>query len=171
MKTAKILMFSLAVIFLSCNEDEDPMPTKAGMVGQWVITALEYRGTTTATVDSVTTKTEFTGTAKDMDLITDFEENPNTVTSEGRYTIVLKSTRKGQTTVYEYEMNETVTNGTWTLNGKTLTVTNDLGAQTATILNQTSSTLTLKVEVSQDASAYGVAVSNTFQAIYTFTKQ
>jgi hypothetical protein len=171
MKITKLLLLSLAVIFLSCSEDEDPIPTSEGMVGDWAITELDYKGTTTTTAQGVSIKADFTGTGKDMDLITTFNSNPNTVTSEGSYTIVLKTTSMGQSTTDEYEMDETVTDGTWTLNGKTLTVTSDFGPQTATILEQTSTTLKLKAEVSENQSDQGITVSSKIEAIYTFTKQ
>jgi hypothetical protein len=171
MKITKFLLLSLAVIFLSCSEDEDPIPTSEGMVGDWAIVALDYKGTTTTTAQGVSVKVDFTGTGKDMDLITTFNSNPNTVTSEGSYTIVLKTTYMGQTTTEEYETDETITDGTWTLNGKTLTVTSDFGPQTATILEQTSTTLKFKAEVSENETDQGITVSTKIEAIYTFTKQ
>jgi hypothetical protein len=171
MKITKFLLLSLAVIFLSCSEDEDIIPTSEGMVGDWAVTALDYKGTTTTTAQGVSMKVDFTGTAKDMDLITTFNSSPNTVTSEGSYTIVLKTTYMGQSTTEEYEMDETITDGTWTLSGKTLTVTNDFGPQTATILEQTSTTLKFKAEVSENESDQGVTVSTKIEATYTFTKQ
>ena len=106
-----------------------------------------------------------------MDLITTFNSTPNTVTSEGSYTIVLKTTYMGQSTTEEYDVDETVTDGTWTLNGKTLTVTSDVGPQTATILEQTSTTLKFKAEVSESESDQGITVSTKIEAIYTFVKQ
>jgi len=68
---------------------------------------------------------------------------------------LLKTTSMGQSTTEEYEMDETVTDGTWTLNGNTLTVTSDFGPQTATILEQTSTALKLKAEDSENQSDQG----------------
>lgn len=171
MKITKLFLIGLAVILFSCSEDEDFVPTSEGMTGNWAITALDYKGNTTTTAQGVSTKVDFTGTGKDMDLITTFDMNPNTVTSEGSYTIVLKSTYMGQSITEEYEMDETVTDGTWTLNGKTLTVTNDFGDQTATILEQTSTTLKFRAELTESESDSGVTVTTKIEAIYTFTKQ
>jgi hypothetical protein len=172
MKITKLLLLCLAVVFLSCSEDEDFVPTKEGMVGNWAATSLDYKGTTTTTVQGVSTKVDFTGTGKNMDLITTFNSTPNTVTSEGSYIIVLKTTYMGQTTTNEYEVNDSVMDGNWTLNGKTLTITSDQGGtQTATILEQTSTTLKLKAEVSESESDQGVTVSTKIEATYSFTKQ
>ena len=171
MKITKLFLLSLAVIFLSCSEDEELIPTSEGMVGNWTATSLDYKGTTTTAAQGATIKVDFTGTGKDMDLITTFDSNPNTVSSEGSYTIVLKTTYTGQSTTDEIEMDETVMDGNWTLNGKTLTVTGDYGAQAATILEQTATTLKLKAEVSESESDQGITVSTKIEAIYTFTKQ
>ena len=85
------------------------------------------------------------------------------------HAIVLKTTYLGQSTTEEYEMDETVTDGTSTLNGNTLTVTSDFGAETATILEQTSTTtLKLKAEVSENENDQGITVSTKIEAIYTF---
>jgi len=171
MKIAKLLLLSLAVIFLSCSEDEDPKPTTEGMAGAWKITALDYKGSTTTTAQGASIKADFTGTGKEMNLITTFNTNPNTVTSQGSYTIVLKTTYMGQTVTDEYDMEETVSDGTWSLNGNTLTVTNDFDSQTATILEQTSTTLKLKAEVNESETDQGITVSTKIEAIYTFSKQ
>jgi hypothetical protein len=171
MKITKFLLLSLAVIFLACSEDDDPKPTSEAMVGNWAITALEYKGTTTTTAQGATIKADFTGTGKDMDLITHFKANPNTVTSEGSYTIVLKTTYMGQSMTEEVPMEEVVTDGTWKLNGSTLTVTNDFGAQDATIVEQTSTTLKLKINVSDSETDQGITVATKVEAVYTFTKQ
>ena len=171
MKITKLLLIGLAVVLFSCSEDEDFVPTSEGMTGDWAITALDYKGSTTTSGQGVNMKVDFTGTGKNMDLITSFGMDPNTVTSEGSYTIVLKTTYMGQSTTEEYDMDETVTDGTWTLNGKTLTVTNDFGTETATVLEQTSTTLKLKAEVSESESDSGITVTTDIEVIYTFTKQ
>lgn len=170
MKISKLLFLALAVIFLSCSEDEDPMPTSQGMVGVWNITALEYKGTTTTTFDGGSLEADFTGTGKDMTLVSTFTENPNEVRSEGTYTIVLKTTMMGQTTTDEITMGEVVTDGTWSLNGRNLTVTGDAGPQTATIIEQTSTRLKIKVEVKETATDQGMTVTTNVVGTYTFTK-
>jgi len=171
MKITKLFLLGLAVIFLSCSEDEDPKPTNEGMLGEWAATALDYKGTTTTAVQGVSTKVDFTGTGKNMDLTTTFEANPNTVTSEGSYIIVLKTTYMGQTTTDEYEVNDNIMDGIWTLNGNTLTVTSDFGSQIATILEQTSTTLKFKAEVTESESDQGITVVTKIEDTYTFTKQ
>jgi hypothetical protein len=170
MKIAKFFLLSLAVVFLSCSEDEDPKPTSEGMVGTWAITGVDYKGTSTTTVDGTSIKANFTGTGKDMDLTTTFSTNPNVVTSEGSYTITLTTTYMGQTTTEDYPFEEVVTDGTWTLNGNTLTITDDFGPQSATIVEQSSTRLKLKLNVSESETDQGVTYSTNVEATYTFAK-
>jgi hypothetical protein len=170
MKIAKLLSLLLAVIFLSCSEDEDPMPTSAGMVGEWSMTGLEYKGTTTTSFEGTNLIADFTGVAKNIDFTTMFTENPNNVSSAGAYTIVLTTTMMGQTSTDEYTMDEVVSDGTWSLNGKTLSITSDTETESATIVEQTATKLKIKVEVDETESDQGLTVTTKVQATYTFTK-
>ena len=170
MKITKLLLLSLAVILLSCGEDDEPLPTSQGMVGTWAMTAVDYKGTSTTTVLGVSAKADFTGTGKDMNLITTFNENPNTVISEGSYIIVLKTTASGQTTTDEYPFDEVVTDGTWTLNGRALTITGPNGPEQATVLQQSSTALKMRMDVKESESSQGITVSTDIQITYTFKK-
>lgn len=171
MKTTKLFLLGLAVILFSCNKEETPNPTVEGMVGTWAITAFDYNGTTTTTVQGTSVKSTFTGKAKDLDLTTTFTANPNTVTNEGSYSIEETTTILGQTTTEEYLNEETVMDGTWTLNGNKLTVTTVDGPQEATILEQTATTLKLKVEISETESDLGITFSTQVDGTYVFKKQ
>lgn len=171
MKITKLLLLSLAVIILSCSKDDDPKPTSEGMVGKWKITALDYKGSTTTTAQGASAKADFTGKGKNMNLITTFTTNPNTVTSEGTFTVELTTNYMGQTVTEEYDMDETVPSGTWSLNGNILTVTNSTGSQTATIVEQTATTLKLKSEVNESQTDQGITITAKLDVTYTFTKQ
>jgi hypothetical protein len=170
MKITKLLLISIAVILFSCSEDDDPIPTSEGMVGSWYVTAIDYSGTTTTTASGITLRADFTGKGKDMDLTTTFSANPNTVTGEGTYTIVLTTTAGGTTSTDEFLFDEIVTDGTWTLNGKTLMITNPGGTQEATIVSQTSTSLTLKVDINESESASGITVTTKVSGVYTLKK-
>ena len=170
MKIVKLLLLSLTVIFLSCSEEEDPLPTSQGMIGTWTITALEYKGSTTTSFEGGSLKADFTGSGKDMTLTTTFSESPNTVVSAGSYTIVLKTTMMGQTSTDEVTMYEVLTDGTWALNGRDLTVTNDGFSQKATIVEQNSTNLKIKFDTTQSQSDQGITVTTNVQGVYTFKK-
>jgi hypothetical protein len=173
MKITKLLFISIAVILFSCSEDDDPIPTSEGMVGSWTVTSIDYKGTTTTTVAGITSRADFAGTGKDMDLTTSFTASPNKVTSSGTYTIVLKTTAGGTTSTDEFLFDEIVTDGTWSLSGKTMTVTMDGGAgtQEATIMSQTDTTLVMKVDIDEVDSGGGFTMTTKVSGVYTFIKK
>jgi hypothetical protein len=169
MKT-KLLFLSFAVVLFSCSKDDDPMPTSDGLVGTWTMTSLTYNGTTTTTASGMTINADFTGRGKDMDYITTFQVNPNTVVSEGSYTIELTTTILGQTTTDDYEFEEALSDGTWELNGKTLTITNGSDSQQGIITKQTDTTLEVKVDLNMTENGPGYSITQEVHAVYTFSK-
>jgi hypothetical protein len=170
MKITKLVLLSLGVIFLSCSDDEAPLPTSQGMVGTWTMTAVDYTGTSTTTMQGVSYKADYTGTGKDMTVTTAFTENPNTVNTEGSYIIVLKTTVMGQSTTQDVPFDEVVVDGTWTLDGRTLTITGDVGPQTATVLEQTSTSLKIRMDVKESVTSQDITVSTDIQITYIFKK-
>lgn len=170
MKITKLLFLSIAVILFSCSEDEDPLPTNEGMIGTWAVTGINYKGTTTTSGAGVNLKADFTGTGKEMDFTTTFNHDPNTVTSEGSYVIELKTTMLGQTTTEDYVLDEVFTDGTWSLNGRTLTVTSGGETQEGTITKQTATTLEVKINLDESQTDSGITVTAKVQAVYTFEK-
>jgi len=172
MKFAKLFFLSLAVVLFSCGKDDDPKPAADGLIGAWSVTALDYEGSTTTTVMGTSITADFTGVAKNMDMTVTFKQNPNTVTSEGSYTIALTTTTLGQSVTEDYTFNDFISDGTWSLSDKTLTVTNSGAAQEATIISQTSTTLVLGIDTvqTQDLAGVGSIVTN-IQGVYTLVKK
>jgi hypothetical protein len=171
MKITKLLLFSAAVILFSCGKDDDPKPSSDGIVGTWAITELEYHGTTSTSAQGASIEATFTGAGKDLNLTTTFGKNPNTVTNQGSYTIVLTTTIMGQTSTEEYDFEEAISDGTWALNGSTLTVTTQAGPQEVTVLEQTATSLKLKAVVSENQTQQGITIATNVEATYTFKKQ
>ena len=170
MKLTKLFLLSIAVIFLSCSEDEDPLPTSQGMVGTWNIAAVDYSGVTSTTVLGATAKVNFTGTGKDMNVVSTFNENPNTVETEGSYVIELKTTAGGQTTTEDVAFEDVALDGTWTLDGRALTITGPVGPQKASVLEQTATKLKISMDLKETQSAQGITITTDIKTVFTFTK-
>lgn len=171
MKIAKLLLLSVAVTLFSCGDDEDPLPTTKAMVGTWQVSAIDYKGTTTTTLAGATAKADYTGTGKDMNLTATFTENPNNVTTQGSYTVVMKTTVDGKTQTNEVEFDEAFSNGSWSLNGRELTITSADGPETVTIVEQSATTLKIKEVVNETETDQGATIAIKLEAVYTFTKK
>jgi hypothetical protein len=176
MKITKLLFLAVAVFFLSCGDDkdEDPVPT-GDLAGSWNVTAIDYAGTSSTVVMGIESKATFTGTGKNMNLIVTFTEDPNKFTSQGDYVIALKTTIQGQTIDTDYPVTGFMTDGTWSVSGKTLTVEGDGGKQEATIIEQTATTLKMKWDHTQTTttteSGIEIVSSMAVKGTYTFTKK
>jgi hypothetical protein len=171
MKITKLLLLSLAVVLFSCSEEDDPKP-EDGLIGAWSVTALNYEGTTISTVLSTSIISTFTGVAKNMAMTVTFKQNPNIVTSEGSYTIALTTTTLGQSITEDFTFTDFISDGTWSLNDKKITVTNAGVTQEATIVSQTSTTLVLALETEQSQDLAGVgSVTTNVEGVYTLTKK
>jgi hypothetical protein len=171
MKVTNLLLLGVAVILFSCGDD-DPKPSASQkIVGAWAITAVDYKGTTTSTVQGSTIKTDFSGTGKTMNLTATFGSNPNTVKSEGSYTLAMTSTTSGQTINTEWEFDGIFTDGTWSLNDNALTITNANGTDTATIVELTSTSLKFDLNTTDSDNTQGMTVTTAVQATYTFKKK
>lgn len=170
MKITKLFFLSLVVILFSCDKEEDPLPTSEGMEGEWTITGINYSGTTTTSAFGLSATVNHTGTGKNMDLTTTFTRDPNTVASEGSYTIEVKNTALGQTVTEELHFTEVLIDGTWTLEGRTLTIANTGIEQEATVTRQTSTALELRININESETAQGTTVATNIQIVYTFQK-
>jgi hypothetical protein len=101
-----------------------------------------------------------------------FNQNPNTVTSQGSYTIALTTITLGQSITEDVMFNGFFGDGTWVLKDKTLTVTSAGVAQEATIISQTSTKLVIAIdtEQTQDLGGAGSIVTKV-KGSYTLTKK
>ncbi len=171
MKIAKLVLLSIALVLFSCGKEDDPKPTADGLIGTWSITALDYEGSTTTTILGTSITSSFTGVAKDLDMTVTFNENPNTVTSQGSYTISITTTTLGQSVTEDFTFDDFFDDGTWALNGQTLTVTSSGVVQEATIISQTSTTLVLGIdsEETQDLAGVG-SITTSIQGAYTLVR-
>jgi len=170
MKVSRLLMLGVVVLLLACSEDEAVLPTSEGMIGTWAVTAITYNGTTSTNLGGITSKASFTGKGKDMDYTTNFSSDPNSVSSQGSYTIELKTTVYGQTTTEDYEMNEGLMDGTWELNGKTLTITSGDITQEGTVTKQTDTVLEVKIDYTETTTDAGIKITVKVKAVYKFQK-
>lgn len=172
MKLTNLFFVCILVLFFSCSEDEGSpaLPTAEGLIGTWDLTAIDYSGTSATTFEGNTIKASFTGKGKDIDYTSTFSMDPNTIVSQGSYTIELKTTVAGQTTTEDQEFDDALMNGTWELDGKTLIITNDGIAQEAVITKQTDDVLEAKVNFNESFSLSEMTVSTKVKAIYKFRK-
>lgn len=174
MKIIKLLMVvGVITFFASCTEDDNS--PSGGLIGTWKVTALDYSGTSTATIQGFpATTTTFTGTGTDMDLTITFKENPNEYKTAGDYSINLETTTLGQTTTESWSNQKFISDGIWERNGNELNITvNSTGdTSTAIIEEETDDRLVLFYDVTiTETDPIGAIIVSEVEGTYTFKKQ
>lgn len=172
MKMTKLFFVAFAVILFACKEDSDPQPVSSqGLVGAWTATAIDYAGVSTTTVMGYSSSAEFYGKAKAMNLTVEFKESPAVVTSSGDYTIELTTKTMGQTFTQDTSFSDFLSNGTWSVDGNTLTVVNGATTEKATIAELTADVLVVEFKTTRDLSNSGAVVKTTFGGTYRFKRK
>ena len=118
-KTCFVLLF---LLFNACNDDsvtrrELPDPT---IVGQWNNTDIHYSGTALLLDDNTAEALSVSAMSYDEDLVFDFQENPNILTSEGVFQIVVTISGAGISEEYYYP-NTALETSYWSISGDLLT--------------------------------------------------
>ncbi len=174
MTLSKVSLFFVLICFaFACSKDETPEPaTGSDLTGSWKVTEIEYAGTSTTTFQGMSFPSNFTGTGYEMDLIVSFDDEPNTYTSSGDYSIAITSTMQGQTMTYNWTNQEFLDGGSWSLSDRELTINSQTGtAQKATILELTATTLKLEYNMVSTTEQNGATVNSDVEGTYTFVRQ
>ena len=177
MKILKLLFLSLFVSFaISCSSSDDDNGSSgsgeidAELVDTWIGTAVDYTGTTETEFNGVTLTADFVGEGFDIDYSINFTENPNEVTSDGSYSILLTTTIQGTSTEQTIPNLTFFETSTWEVNGDQITVSsNGAEPQTFTITELTETTLIIEGEQVTVQTQSGATVTTTVDltAVYT----
>lgn len=145
----KILTLALLVFFTACKKDDETDGGGDDLVRTWKVVEVsctDGKTTTTDGTDVITATYTFTG--KNITSTVVFKDD-KTFSSTGSYTQVLKTTLQGQTFTSEITLNDFASTGTWSKQGNTLTIKDNMNqTQDAEIVELTSAKLRLKYLVS-----------------------
>jgi hypothetical protein len=166
-----LILLALLGVFFSCGDD-DEMTTTDSFVGQWNLISLDYSGTsTTIDPDGESISIDFDGAAREIMTTVIFNAD-GTYTSQGSYIIDLTTDFYGymQTTSVPFE--GFVGNGTWELNGTTLTTTDTQTQDTATLTvnNLSDSSWDTNLTVTQNSMQQGFTIIQEVNGNYFFER-
>lgn len=157
-----IILFSSVLFIISCTTDEESMAdTNAdakNLIGTWLLSEITQDGKVETEIQGVPVSGTITSFGKDIDAQVTFTENPDNYTTSGSYTDVITIKALGQTFNEEQliSINNILGNGSWTLNQGILTLTHSNDIQAAKIIELTSVTLKLEIEIEQLAALQGI---------------
>ncbi|TNJ46411.1 lipocalin family protein [Tamlana fucoidanivorans] len=171
MKKLIILSLILFVTF-SCSKDSESENSKisASIIGVWQGTGMTYDGTVESSESGQTIKADFTGEGFNMNNTLTFNENPNTLVSKGSYGLKLTYTINGFTTTEEINETNFIEDGTWSLEGDQLFVTNNGETTIMKILELSNHKLIISFSETEVIEEEGVIATTNFKGTFVFKR-
>ena len=152
MKKYLLYVLTAFVLLVSCSSKDDENSAESNILtGTWNLVAQSQISTATITQGTNVFITKENAVGKDFNFKIIFSENPNTITSQGSYTLVTTYSSTGEPD----EVNESTTTadndgveGNWSLSGSRLTIVNDDEASVfdVTIIDNKTISLNFKAE-------------------------
>ncbi len=160
MKKLGLVLFLACTTFLtSCSSDDDSSividPTLA--IGEWNLTSFNSEGGALEyTFPGLpTSSTSITATGSDYDMTVTFSEDPKTIASDGSFTLSTAFEIAGVSAPSDETIEGFFDADSWSIEGSTLTITEDGDSTTFRITNLTESTMNLETDLdSLDAFGY-----------------
>ena len=114
----------IAFNFLSCSDSVDNFDVlKEDLLGEWTMTAVNYSGTSTSTLQQGNPVEVFiSGEGKNINSEMTFTDNPKRVFTSGSYELELTATSLGFSDTETLSINDFQEEASWSLDGNILTV-------------------------------------------------
>ncbi|MFP4342351.1 MAG: hypothetical protein ACLFQO_18035 [Cyclobacteriaceae bacterium] len=154
---------------VSCSED--PVEPTYSLAGKWKVTDITYEGTSTTSMAGMESSVNFTATGKSINILTEFTETPNKVTSGGSYEVLMKMNYGGT----EMEMTVPgfpfIMTGDWQKNGDKIIVSHNGEEQEADILQLDDKALKIGFNQTVVTEESGVSMEIQTKGVFVYTKQ
>ncbi|OBQ56586.1 lipocalin family protein [Tamlana sp. s12] len=171
MKKITTLCLAFICILSSCSTDDDQGSNISGdIVGTWIGTGLTYDGTVETSFQGFPITSNFEGEAYDMTNTLTFNESPNTLVSEGSYSLKLTYDFNGVTQTEYVEDVQFLENGTWEIEGNKLIITNNGEETPADFSFVSDDTLVFEINKVEESIVDGLTVVTTIKSIVTFER-
>ncbi|NER12240.1 hypothetical protein GWK08_02185 [Leptobacterium flavescens] len=179
MKYFKLLIVAFVFTFAACTSDDNEADfDSANLPGTWNLSGVTTQnGSAVVTQEGVTVTVDFSLSTSNEDLQVVFSENPNTVSSSGSFVQILTITAFGQTETEEEQVDGLFLDGTWQLNGSTLTIDSDdstleeFGTSPSfTVTQLTENSLEIRLNLDQEIMFNGETAQTTGTVIINFTR-
>ncbi len=184
MKKLNLFLFLVATaLFISCSSDDDaPFTADESLIpGEWNLTEVRSEdGKISATIQGIPVTGDYSVSGKDYTASVTFatgasENDPNTLSSTGGFTLVATVTLPTQDPVEVEEVVPSVIgSGEWTVEGNILTTIIQGETLTYEIVGLTEQTMTLKVAIDEETTIEqlnNLSVTITGSQFFVLTKQ
>ncbi|WP_340199243.1 hypothetical protein [Ascidiimonas sp. W6] len=113
MKILRLFSFVFFLFLLSCSSEDKPLIDIANLTGTWNLQSFDTDIKTTFNLQGIPISSDTEVIAQDIQLQISFSENPDIVTSNGSYTLVITTTVLTETETEEIIGTDDLLSGTW----------------------------------------------------------
>ncbi|AFL81245.1 hypothetical protein Aeqsu_1766 [Aequorivita sublithincola DSM 14238] len=161
------LFVTLISITISCSKKDDNPEPVISINATWKASAIDYKINQTFNGPGQTVIKNYNGITSDVTYTMSFSENPNRVITNGGYDIEL-ATFGGQTIIQNIIF---FPNGTWSLAGNQLSVSDGTEIEVLTVVELTANKLVLNGVKNETSTQGDVTLNSTNNLTLTFAKQ
>jgi hypothetical protein len=170
------VVFVISVFLSACSADSDSdrivVDTNADKLeGTWVMNETTQEGTFTTDVQGVPFKVNFTSYGENIAAQVVFTNTPNSIVSSGGFDNVVTISGLAITETIPVQLNDFLTNGTWTVDGGVITISQNNQQVEAFVIELTDTLLKIEVDIIETLTLQGVTGDVESTASITFAKQ
>jgi len=167
MKTKIFYILIIAIIGFSSCSKQDPNDIS----GEWDMIEFTFEASlTTQILDGEPNVKTTTGSARDINVVMDFNDKKGTFTTTGDYTVDAVSNDNGTITNSSYKMSNFLFDGTWKQNGDTVVVTSDSQVLNMVIDEISESNLSMTWDMVQAENIFGSSITTQTKGAAKFTR-
>jgi hypothetical protein len=173
-KVAVLFIFSL---FLSaCSDDSDSErivvnTTADKLEGTWAMNETTQEGTFETNVQGLPLKVNFTSYGENITAQVVFTGTPNSLASSGGFDNVVTVSGLAINETIPVLLNDFLVNGTWTVNGGIITISQNNQQVEAYVIELTDTLLKIEVDIIETLTIQGITGDVESTSSITFTKQ
>ena len=173
-KVAVLFVFSLILSACSLDSDSDRIvinTTADKLVGTWVMNETTQEGTFETMVQGLPVKVNFTSYGENMTAQVVFTETPNSIVSSGGFDSVVTVPNFSITETIPVLLNDFLVDGTWTVDGGVITISQNNQQVEAYVIELTDTLLKIEVDIIETLTIQGITGDVESTSSITFLKQ
>lgn len=173
-KVAVLFIFSLFLSACSLDSDSDRIvvnTTADKLVGTWEMNETTQEGTFETLVQGLPVKVNFTSYGENITAQVVFTDTPNSIVSSGGFDSVVTISNLSITETVPVLLNDFLVDGTWTVNGGVITISQNNQQVEAYVIELTDTLLKIEVDIIETLTIQGITGDVESTSSITFLKQ
>lgn len=165
-----LILFVFSAFIFGCETSDNDLTT-ASIIGVWNGVSINFTGTGAAEIQVVPVTADVDGEGYDIDYTVTFDEDPNTVSTVGNFSVEATATLQGQTYTESEEGIALDFSGPWSQDGNTVALTIEGEEVIANIVELTETSLVLQFIIERVETINGISITADLDVNASYSRQ